>query len=74
MWKYTAGIVTLTIREMLPAMKKLAKAAKEHWKAMLYVAISEAGRQGPLPYFEKIICHKTSPLEMKTRIGPHRGG
>lgn len=47
------GAVTLTIREPLPAMKRLTEAIEEHWKAMLHAAIGEAARQGPLPWFEK---------------------
>lgn len=47
------GIVTLTIQEPLPAMKRLTEAIEEHWKAMLHAAIGEAARQGPLPWFEK---------------------
>lgn len=47
------GIVTLTISEPLPAMKRLTEAVEEHWKAMLHAAISEAGRLEPLPWFEK---------------------
>lgn len=38
----SGGIVTLTIREPLPAMKKLTEAVEVHWKAMLHAAISEA--------------------------------
>lgn len=49
------GIVTLTIREPLPAIKKLTEAVEEHWKAMLHAAISEAAWQGPLPHFEKAL-------------------
>lgn len=49
----TGDTVTLTIREPLPAMKKLTEAVEEHWKAMLYAAIGEVARQSPLPYFEK---------------------
>lgn len=45
--------VTLTIYEPLPSMKRLTEAIEEHWKAMIYAAIGEAARQGPLPYFEK---------------------
>ena len=46
-------IVTLTIAEPLPPMKRLTEAIEEHWKAMLRAAIDEAARQGPLPYFDK---------------------
>ena len=46
-------VVTLTIGEALPAMKKLTEALEEHWKAMIHAAISEAARQKPLPHFEK---------------------
>lgn len=49
----TSGVVTLTIQEPLPAMKRLTEAIEEHWKAMLHAAIGEAARQGPLPWFEK---------------------
>ncbi len=47
------GVVTLKLDEPLPSMKKLTEAVEEHWKAMLHAAISDAARQGPLPYFEK---------------------
>ncbi len=47
------GLVTLTVREPLPAMKRLTEAVEEHWKAMLHAAISEAAQREPLPYFEK---------------------
>lgn len=46
-------VVTLTINESLPAMKKLTEALEEHWKAMIHAAIAEAARQEPLPRFEK---------------------
>lgn len=46
-------VVTLTIQEPLPSMKKLTEAVEEHWKAMLHAAIAEAARQAPLSYFEK---------------------
>ena len=46
-------VVSLTIQEPLPAMKRLTEAMEEHWKAMLHSAISKAVHQGPLPYFEK---------------------
>lgn len=51
----SGGIVTLTICEPLPAMKKLTEAVEVHWKAMLHAAISEAAWQGPLPHFEKAL-------------------
>jgi len=47
------AVVTLTILEPLPSMKKLTEAIEEHWKAMLHAAIAGAAQQGPLPYFEK---------------------
>lgn len=48
------GIVTLTIHEPLPAMKRLTEAVEEHWKAMLHAAISEAAQPtGTLPFFER---------------------
>ena len=47
------SVVTLTIQEPLPSMKKLTEALEEHWKAMLHAALGEAARQSPLPYFEK---------------------
>ena len=47
------SVVTLTIDESLPAMKKLTEALEEHWKAMIHAAIAEAARQEPLPRFEK---------------------
>ena len=49
----TNRIVTLTINESLPVMKKLTEALEEHWTAMIHAAIAEAARQEPLPYFEK---------------------
>ncbi|USF27024.1 hypothetical protein N510_001958 [Firmicutes bacterium ASF500] len=45
------SVVTLTITEPLPSMKKLTEAVEEHWKAMLHAAIAEAAQQEPLPYF-----------------------
>lgn len=50
----TGSVVTLTIQEPLPSMKKLTEALEEHWKAMIHQAITETARQGPLPYFEKV--------------------
>lgn len=47
------AVVTLTIQEPLPSMKKLTEALEEHWKAMIHAAIAEAARQEPLPYFER---------------------
>lgn len=47
------SVVTLTILEPLPSMKRLTEAIEEHWKAMIHTAIAEAARQGPLPYFHK---------------------
>ncbi len=47
------NIVTLTIHEPLPPMKRLTEAVEEHWKAMIYAAISDAAQQEPLPWFEK---------------------
>ena len=49
----TNSVVTLTIQEPLPSMKKLTEALEEHWKTMLHAAIAEVTRQSPLPYFEK---------------------
>lgn len=49
----TGDILTLTIQEPLPAMKRLTEAVEEHWKTMLHAAISEAAAQEPLPFFEK---------------------
>lgn len=56
--EYSSGenknsVVTLTITEPLPSMKRLTEAVEEHWKAMLHAAIAEAARQELLPYFEK---------------------
>lgn len=48
-------IVTLTIAEPLPSMKRLTEAVEEHWKAMIHAAIDEASRRGPLPYFDKAL-------------------
>ncbi len=47
------GVLTLTLREPLPAMKRLTEAIEEHWKDMIHSAIKQAAQQGPLPYFEK---------------------
>ncbi len=47
------SVVTLTILEPLPSMKRLTEAIEEHWKAMLHAAIAVAARQDPLPHFEK---------------------
>lgn len=49
----TGSVVTLTIQEPLPSMKKLTEALEEHWKTMIHTAIAEAARQSPLPYFER---------------------
>lgn len=47
------SVVTLTIAEPLPSMKRLTEAVEEHWKAMLHAAIEEVAQQRPLPYFDK---------------------
>lgn len=47
------SLVTLTIQEPLPSMKRLSEAIEEHWKAVIHAAIAEAAHQAPLPYFEK---------------------
>lgn len=47
------SVVTMTITEPLPSMKRLTEAVEEHWKAMLHAAIAEAAQQEPLPYFGK---------------------
>lgn len=47
------GVVTLTIHEVLPPVKRLTEAVEEHWKAMLHAAIEEAEQQEPLPFFDK---------------------
>lgn len=47
------GVLTLTLREPLPAMKRLTEAIEEHWKDMIHSAIRQASQQDPLPYFEK---------------------
>ena len=52
-------VVTLTINEALPPMKRLTEAIEEHWKAMIHEAIDEAARQKPLPYFEKAMVEIT---------------
>ena len=52
-------VVTLTINEALPPMKRLTEAIEEHWKAMIHEAIDEAARQGSLPYFEKAMVEIT---------------
>ncbi|MCI9391510.1 MAG: hypothetical protein HFF65_03800 [Oscillospiraceae bacterium] len=51
--KNNNSVVTLTITEPLPSMKRLTEAVEEHWKAMLHVAIKETAKQKPLPYFNK---------------------
>ena len=38
------AVVTLTIREPLPSMKRLTEAIEEHWKAMIHEAIGQASR------------------------------
>lgn len=38
------GIVTLTIQETLPAMKKLTEALEEHWKTMIHAAIADTAQ------------------------------
>ena len=55
--------LTLTIREPLPAMKRLTEAVEEHWKTMIHAAISEAASQEPLPFFEKafVAIHIVTP-------------
>lgn len=47
------SVVTLTITEPLPSMKRMTEALEEHWKTMLHAAIAEAAQQRPLPYFGK---------------------
>ena len=47
------SVVTLTIAEALPSMKRLTEALEEHWKTMLHAAIAEAAQQKPLLYFDK---------------------
>ena len=47
------SVVTLTIAEPLPSMKRLSEAVEEHWKAMLHASIAEAAQQKPIPYFDK---------------------
>ena len=57
-WQMAQGtnggaVVTLTIREPLPSMKRLTEAIEEHWKAMIHEAIQQAACQEALPHFEK---------------------
>ena len=52
-------VITLTIHEALPSMKRLTEAIEEHWKTMIHEAIDEAARQKPLPYFEKAMVEIT---------------
>lgn len=52
-------VITLTIHEALPPMKRLTEAIEEHWKAMIHEAIDEAARQKPLPYFGKAMVEIT---------------
>ena len=59
------AVVTLTIREPLPSMKRLTEAIEEHWKATIHEAIRQASRQGPLPHFEKAMVE----LEIVTPRG-----
>ena len=47
------SVVTLTIAEPLPSMKRLTEAVEENWKAMLHAATAEAAQQKPIPYFNK---------------------
>ena len=58
-------VITLTIREPLPSMKRLTEAIEEHWKTMIHEAIEQASRQGPLPHFEKAMVE----LEIVTPRG-----
>ena len=55
----SGDVVTLTINEALPSMKRLTEAIEEHWKAMIHKAIDDAARQGSLPYFEKAMVEIT---------------
>jgi len=48
-----SSMVTLTVHEPLPPMKRLTEAVEEHWKEMLHAAIREAALNGPLPYVER---------------------
>ena len=59
------AVVTLTVRESLPSMKRLTEAIEEHWKAMIREAIGQAFCQGPLPHFEKAMVE----LEIVTPRG-----
>ena len=59
------SVVTLTITEPLPSMKRLTEAVEEHWKAMIHAAIGEAAQQRPLPYFDKAM--------VEIKIITHRG-
>ena len=59
------AVVTLTLGEPLPSMKRLTEAIEEHWKAMIHEAIGQASRQEPLPYFEKALVE----LEIVTPRG-----
>lgn len=63
------AVVTLTIQEPLPSMKKLTEVLEEHWKAMIHAAIAEAARQGPLPYFERTFVE----IEIITTRGCNNG-
>ena len=47
------SVVTLTIDEPLPSMKRLTEAIEEHWKAMIRASIGEAAGQSRLPHFDK---------------------
>ena len=47
------AVVTLTIAEPLPSMKRLTESVEEHWKTMLHAAIAEAAQQKSLPYFNR---------------------
>lgn len=53
------SVVTLTITEPMPSMKRLTEALEEHWKGMLHAAIAEAAQQKPLLYFDKAIEEAT---------------
>ena len=55
----TGRVVTLTLREPLPSMKRMSEALEEHWKAMIHAAISEAARQEPLPHFQRAMVEIT---------------
>ena len=60
------SMVTLTITEPLPSMKRLTEAVEEHWKAMIHAAIGEAAQQRPHPILTRRWLRSRSSLPEET--------